>query len=106
MSKAVLTRAFQPGTSATSAHSATANTTIDAACVCNPTGTDANLSVWIVPQNGTAGNANKVYHQIAVNGGQTVLLPALVNQALANGETLQMSASAAGTLTVTVSGRK
>ena len=95
----------QPGASAAAVYSATGTTVLDAVTVCNPTAGDADLGVYIVPSGDTAAADTQVYKDLVVTAGQSVSLGLLVNHCLPSGASLQMIASDAATLTVTVSGR-
>lgn len=79
--------------------------TIDAAWVCNPTAGAVTLSVHLVQSGDSVADDVILYHEISVSAGDTVALPALVNQCIPRGATLSMVASAATSLTVTISGR-
>lgn len=102
MSKVLLYRG-QPGDSATTVVPAAPITrTIDAAWVCNSTAGAVTLTVHM---GGTTA-AHMVYSALSIGAGETVALSALVNQCIQRGEIVSMTASAAASLTVNVSGRE
>jgi hypothetical protein len=87
------------------AYTATIDTTIDAASVCNTTAGGVTLSVWLAPTGAASGNANKVYDALTVAPNSQAQLSLLINQAVPNGGKLYLEASAATSLTVTIAGR-
>lgn len=96
----------QPAATATTVIAAGSSTrVIDAAAVCNPTAGAVVLSVHLVPSGDTVADDVIVYHEKSIAAGATETLSALVNQALEPGDTLSMTAGAATSLTVTISGR-
>ena len=78
---------------------------IDAASVVNTSAMPATLDVYIVPSGGGASTANQVYSDLAVSANTTIVLSAMVNEALAPGDTVEATASTGATLTMRVSGR-
>ncbi|MGH1414841.1 MAG: hypothetical protein ACRBB0_15240 [Pelagimonas sp.] len=105
MSKIQLCQTQAP-LSSSAAFTADILTVIDAATVCNPTGTADTLSVWLVPSGGSAGAATAVYFGLAVAAGGSVSLSNLVNHAIQAGGSLHLEAgTSASALTVTISGR-
>lgn len=105
MTTKILAYQGQPGAAPAVAFAATTDATIDAATVCNPTDVGAVLSAWIVPQGAAAGDATALYHELDVAAGASASLALLVNHAIPRGAEVHLSASAASTLTVTLSGR-
>ena len=87
------------------AYTATIDTTIDAASVCNTSGAGVDLSVWLDPAGAASGNANKVYDALTIAAHTAVPLSLLINQAIPKGGKLYLLASAATSLTVIVAGR-
>lgn len=96
----------QPGNTSAAVFTATSETMIYAASVCNPTGGAVTLDVWLVPSGGSAVDATMVYKANSVAAGSQQSLAYLINQALAAGDAIHMAASAATSLTVTMSGRE
>lgn len=95
----------QPGTSSAAAYTSTnQRTTITAASVCNPTASAAELSVWRVPNGGSAVDANKIYDALSVPANSQVGLPLLVAKTMAKDEELHLMSSTASALTVDVDG--
>lgn len=106
MSK-VLIYQGQPGNSATTVVAASQSTrTIDAAWVCNPTAGAVTLSVHLVQQGDAVADDVILYDALSIASGATVALPALVNQCIPRAASVSMTASAATSLTVTISGRE
>lgn len=106
MSKVVLYQG-QPGdTPTTVIGSANITRTIDAAWICNPTGGAVTLSVHMVESGGSVADNRIIYHEKSIGAGETVALTALVNQCIAKGATVSMTAGAAASLTATISGRE
>jgi hypothetical protein len=95
----------QVAAAATAVYTATIDTTIDAASICNTTAGGLTVSVWLAPTGAASGNANKVYDALAVGANSTVQLSSLINQAIPRGGILYLLASAATSLTATISGR-
>lgn len=96
----------QPGNSNTTVVAASSSTrTIDAAWVCNATAGAVTLSVHLVPSGDSVADDVALYDAVSVAAGATVQLAALVNQCIPRAATLSMVASAAASLTVTISGR-
>lgn len=96
----------QPGTTAAAVVTATtAHITITAAVASNPTAANESLSAWIVPDGGTASDANKLINDKSISASEDgVGLPFLVAQTINPGNSLFLSASTADAITVTISG--
>jgi len=96
----------QPGaTAGTLIASSSSTRTIDQASVCNTTDASATLTLYIVPAGDAAAADVAVYSEKLVAPGETLTLPALVNQAIPRGGTVEGLASTASALTLTISGR-
>jgi hypothetical protein len=87
------------------AYTATIDTTIDAASVCNTTAGGVTLSVWLAPDGAASGNANKIYDALTIPANSQTQLSLLINQAIPRLGKLYLLASAATSLTVTIAGR-
>lgn len=106
MTNIVLCQQFAP-TTVGNAFTASSATIIDAAVVCNPTGSPDTLSVWVAQDGGTQGADNAIYHELAVDAGATVVLGALQGMSLVTGADLYLQAGSSATaLAVTVTGRR
>ncbi len=105
MSKALFCHAQVADAAGIIVSSSTATRTVDAASVCNPTASAATLSLWLVPNGGSAADVTKVLHAQSIDAGTSAVLPVLINQCIPPGFTLRAQASAASALTLTVSGR-
>ena len=79
---------------------------IDKATVTNTDTVNRNFSVNLVTSGGSAGNANLVIDDRAVQPGETYTCPELVGQVLSSGDFISTIASAATALTLRVSGRE
>lgn len=66
--------------------------TILKASVCNTDSASHTVSVWRVPNGGTADATNQLIDALAIGAGQTVVLP-LSGQTVVNGQMLQADAS-------------
>ena len=95
----------QPGTSSAAVYTSdNAYTSIFAATVTDVTVGAETLDVWLVPNGGSATDANKIYDAISIGAGDTVGLQFLINQTIEPGGSIHMAASAATSLTVHLSG--
>lgn len=94
----------QPGTSYATAYTVPASTStiIKELVACNPTGGSVALDVSFVASGGTAGVTNNVIANAVIAAYSTVIFS--FSQVLATGGFISMKASAASSLTVTVSG--
>jgi hypothetical protein len=79
---------------------------IDKATVTNTDTVSRTFSANLVTSGGSAGNANLVIDDRAVQPGETYTCPELVGQVLSSGDFLSTLASAASALTLRVSGRE
>lgn len=95
----------QPGaTSAAVYTSGNTYTSIFAATVCNPTGGAVTLDVWLVATGGSVADASKLYDAVSIGAGETKGLQALINLTMDKDSEIHMQASAATSLTVSLSG--
>ncbi|KKW93046.1 hypothetical protein YP76_07065 [Sphingobium chungbukense] len=83
---------------------AAAKARIDAFSVVNYSGVAATFSIWLVPTGGTADNTNLLVKDRSVAAGASGRILEAVGQWLGGGGTIQMSASATGSITVLASG--
>ena len=86
-------------------YTASIDTVIDQAVVCNTTAGGVALSVWLAPTGAASGDANKIYDALTVAPNSQVQLALLVNLAIPKTGKLYLLAAAATSLTVTVAGR-
>ena len=68
----------------------------------NPTANAATVSVFLVPSGGTAGNSTAIIPGITLSGNSFGTFP--FSQVIGSSDALKASASAATTITMTVSG--
>lgn len=94
----------QPGTSYATAYTVPASTSaiVKEILVCNPTTSLVTLTVSLVASGGTAGVTNNVVADTPVGAGQTVVIS--LSSVMATGGFISLKASAATSLTVTISG--
>lgn len=96
----------QPSDSATALVTASQSTrTIDAATVCNTTAGAVTLTLYVVPADDSAADDVTLYKAFSIDAGASVVLSGLINQCIPSGATLNGLASAATSLTLTISGR-
>lgn len=79
---------------------------IDKFTATNTSGSNATLSVNLIPDAGTAGDDNLIVDAHAIAPGETYTFPELVGQALDNGMFISTLASAANSITIRASGRE
>lgn len=84
---------------------ATGPMTIQAATACNSDGTSATLTVWIVPDGATRGDEHLVIRDKAISGSEVILSGLFNHNLVEAGDMIDMQASVASTVTVTISGR-
>lgn len=81
-------------------------TVLDKFTVTNNSATTAALSVNLIPQGGTADNTNLILKTRYVAPNETYTCPELVGQVLETGAFISTLASAATSLTISISGRE
>lgn len=107
MAQKILLCQTQAPTTAAAAFTATKRAAIDAAVVCNPTGADDTLSVWVVQDGGAQADDNAVIHDLTVTAGETVMLSSLVNHVVETGGKIFLEAgTSASALSVMISGQE
>lgn len=79
---------------------------IDAAVVCNTTASAQTITISVVDGGGAVADANKIYHEFSISGGDTVTLGGLLNMRLEDADELRGLADSATALTLTISGRE
>lgn len=70
--------------------------------LCNYSGSSANVTIYAVPNSGTASTTNVIYYQLTITAGDTYVIDK-EKLILGNGDTLQASCSANTSISVTVS---
>jgi hypothetical protein len=90
----------------TTLYTAAAKTTVQITkvVVSNPTGSPATYTLWMVASGGSAGNGNNVTPPQSVGAGAAVADPNAPGLVLNAGDFIVAEASAATTLTISVSG--
>jgi len=81
-------------------------TMIDKVTITNTTAAAATFSCNLVPQDGTAADANALIKTKSVAAGETYVCPELVGHVLEPGDAISMIASVANALTIRASGRE
>ncbi len=79
---------------------------IDKFTATNTSGSNATLSVNLIPSAGTAGNDNLIVDAHAIAPGETYTFPELVGQVLESGSFISTLAGAASAITIRASGRE
>ena len=79
---------------------------VDSAVVCNPTAGSQTITLAVVKGGGALADANTVYHEFTVDAGATTVLSGLLNLRLDASDEIRGLASAAASLTLTISGRE
>lgn len=79
---------------------------IDKFTATNTSGSNATLSVNLIPNAGTAGDDNLIIDAKSIAPGETYTFPELSGQVLENGTFISTLASAAASLTIRASGRE
>ena len=94
-----------PLTNATATYfTAQVPTRIDKMTVANPTGGAATVSIYWVPQSGTAGDSNVLVKTRPVQSLESWDVWPFIGQVLAVGDTIQAVASAGATINLAASG--
>lgn len=79
---------------------------IDKFTVTNNSGSNATISINLVPSGGSAGTSNLLVNAKTVVPGETYTCPEVVGHVLENGGFISTIASSAGALAIDVSGRE
>ena len=97
-----IARATAPLTTPSAVYTSSGTTAITALYLCNYSGSTVNVSVYIVPDAGTAGDSNIIYKDIAISAADTFLLDT-ERLILDNNETIQVAADAGSSVNVVTS---
>ena len=97
-----IARATAPLTTPSAVYTSSGTTAVTAMYLCNYSAGTVNVSVYVVPSAGTAGNTNIIYQNITRAAGDTYVIDT-ERLVLDNGETIQASADAGSAVNVTVS---
>lgn len=93
------------GTASAPIYTATGvRTRIDALTVANANAAARTFSLWLVPSGGSAADATLVVKDFSIAGGKSVRVLQAIGQWINPGGSLHMVASAATSLTATLSG--
>jgi len=79
---------------------------IDKFTATNTSGSNATISVNLIPNAGTAGDDNLIVDAQSIAPGETYTFPELVGQVLESGNFISTIASAANAITIRASGRE
>lgn len=79
---------------------------IDKFTATNTSGSNATISVNLIPNAGTAGDDNLIVDAQSIAPGDTYTFPELVGQVLDSGNFISTIASAANAITIRASGRE
>lgn len=97
-----IARATAPLTTPSAVYTSSGTTAITAMYLCNYSGGTVNVSVYVVPSAGTAGNTNIIYQNITISAGDTYVIDT-ERLILDNGETIQASADAGSAVNIVTS---
>lgn len=97
-----IARATAPLTTPSAVYTSSGTTAITAMYLCNYSGSAVNVSVYIVPDAGTADNTNIIYQDIAIQAGDTFVIDS-ERLILDNNETVQAAADAGSSVNVVTS---
>lgn len=89
-------------TSASTVLSSSGNNAVTTMYICNFSGTDKTVSIYLVPTAGTAGTGNIIYSSVNVAAGDTYIIDT-ERLVLADGDMIQALASSGLAITMTVS---
>jgi hypothetical protein len=105
MTLKVLIQGVHVTTSAVAYHAASALTIIDKFTASNTSGSDATLTVHLVPSGGSAAAGNKVLPSVNVEAGKVYLCAELVGHDLEAGDSIVALASVGSAISIRASGR-
>jgi hypothetical protein len=88
--------------SATSVFTSSGNNAVTTIYLCNFSASDRTVSIYLVPNTGTAGTGNIIYQNVTIAAGDTYIIDT-ERLVLANGDSIQALASATTSVTMTVS---
>lgn len=89
-------------TSASTVFTSTGNSAVTTMYLCNYSGADVTVTVYLVPSAGTAGDSNIIYKTVPIAASDTYIIDT-ERLVLANGDSVQALASAGTSVTMTVS---
>jgi hypothetical protein len=97
-----IARATVPQNTASAVYTSSGDTAISNAYFCNYSGTGVTIDVYIVPAAGTAADTNRIYKSLSIPAGDTYVMDQ-EKLVFGAGEMLQISCSAASSVTATIS---
>jgi hypothetical protein len=83
-------------------YTSSGNTAITTMYLCNFSASDRTVTIYLVPNAGTAGTGNIIYKEVPIAAGDTYIIDT-ERLVLANGDSVQALASATTSITMTVS---
>lgn len=97
-----IARATAPLTTPGAIFTSSGTSAVTALYLCNYSASTVTVSIYVVPSAGSASDANIIYKDIAITASDTYLCDT-ERLVLSNGESIQISASAASAVNVTTS---
>ena len=97
-----ISNAAVPLTTPSAIYTSTNNTAVTNVYFCNYGGSSVTVDVYLVPNGGSAANTNIIYKTISIPAANTFVMDT-EKLILGNGDSLQASASAATSVTATIS---
>lgn len=88
--------------SASAVYTSSGNTAVTTMYLCNYSGSDRTVSVYLVPSAGSASDSNIIYKDVPIAAGDTYIIDT-ERLVLANGDSVQALASSTTSVTMTVS---
>lgn len=89
-------------TSASAVFTSTGNSAVTTMYLCNYSGADVTVTVYLVASGGSASNSNIIYKNVTIAASDTYIIDT-ERLVLANGDTVQALASSNTSVTMTVS---
>lgn len=89
-------------TGAANVYVSSGNSAVTTMYLCNYSGSDVSVSIYLVPSAGTAGDSNIIYKTLPISAGDTYVIDS-ERLVLGNGDMLQALSSAGTSITMTVS---
>jgi hypothetical protein len=89
-------------TTSSAIYTSTGNSVVSVMYFCNTSATAKNIDVYLIPSGGTAGATTQIYKSVQIAGNDTFVVD-MEKLVLANGDTIEATASLNSSVTATVS---
>ncbi len=89
-------------TTSSAIYTSTGNSVVSVMYFCNTSATAKNIDVFLIPSGGTAGTTTQIYKSVQIAGNDTFVVD-MEKLVLANGDTIEATASLNSSVTATVS---